>query len=80
MRFKLRNVWGEEYHMTQYMSKLQTEGYDVTKIDDEYCPKYYIEVDNLEKLLYISTIVEHEIIYYKDNSQWVLEIYDGWRE
>ena len=80
MRFKLRNVWNEEYHMSQYAAKLREEGYSVIKVDDEYRPQYYIEVDDLEALLNVGLILEHEVIYYKDEGVWTLEIYDGWRE
>lgn len=80
MKFKLRNVWNEEYHMNQYTARLREEGYNVTKVDDEYRPQYYVEVDDLEALLSVSAIVEHEVIYYKDEGVWTLEIYDGWRE
>lgn len=80
MRFKLCNVWNEEYYMNQYAARLREEGYDVTKVDDEYSPQYYIEIDDLEALLSVSAIVKHEVIYYKDEGVWTLEVYDGWRE
>jgi hypothetical protein len=66
--------------MNQYTSKLREEGYDVTKVDDEWRPQYFVEVDDLEALLNIGSVVEHEVIYYKDGGVWTLEIYDGWRE
>lgn len=80
MKFRLRSVWNEEVTMNDYMAKLQDEGFAVDKIDDPYVPIYHIGVDNLSELLIISEVIGQEIIYYKQDNEWVLEIYDGRRE
>lgn len=80
MKFRLRSVWDIEFHNDEYMSKLQKQGISVEKIEDEYNPLYYVEIPDLSTLLTLANTVGEEVIYYKDGDDWVLEIYDGYRE
>ena len=80
MRFRLRSTWNVETDNDDYAFKLQEQGISVEKIEDEWCPQWYVEIPDLGTLLTLANVVKHEIIYYKDNESWVLEIYDGLRE
>lgn len=74
MRFLLKATYN--WNMKYYLIDLKNKGYNIIQQEDSY----YIDVDNIDILLGISEILDKEIIIFRDEDKWCIEIYNGWRE
>lgn len=74
MRFLLKATYNRG--MKYYFTDLQNKGYNIIQQEDNY----YIDVDNIDALLGISETIDQEIIIFRDQDKWCIEIYNGWRE